>query len=141
MIGTARAVDHPYLNDLGIDEAIDYTKVEVGETVREIDVILDLVGSETGLRSLPAARDGGLLISVPSGADLPPLRAAAGNRVRVTSFLVEPDRTGMEAIAALAGAGRLRVRVARTFPLADAAAAHALGESGSARGKLVLTID
>lgn len=141
VIGTARADDHPFLADLGIDESIDYTREDVGAAVRDVDVVLDLVGGQTGLDSLPVIRDGGLLISVPSQADVAPLREAAGDRVRVTGILVEPDRTGMEAIAGLAADGRLRVRVARTFPLEQAAAAHELLEKGRAGGKLVLTID
>jgi NADPH:quinone reductase-like Zn-dependent oxidoreductase len=141
VIGTARADDHPFLADLGIDESIDYTREDVGAAVRDVDVVLDLVGGQTGLDSLPVIRDGGLLISVPSQADVAPLREAAGDRVRVTGILVEPDRTGTEAIAALAADGRLRVRVARTFPLEQAAAAHELLEKGRAGGKLVLTID
>lgn len=67
------------------------------------------------------------------------LRDAAGDRVRVTGILVEPDRTGMEAIAAFAADGRLRVRVSRAFPLEEAAAAHELLENGRPRSKLVLT--
>jgi NADPH:quinone reductase-like Zn-dependent oxidoreductase len=141
VIGTARAERHHVLNELGIDEAIDYTQQDVGETVRDIDVVLDLVGGETGLRSLPVLRDGGLLISIPSRADVEPLRRAAGDRVRVTGILVEPDRTGMEAIAALVEDGALRVHVAKTFPFTEAARAHELGESGRiGGGKLVLMI-
>jgi Zinc-binding dehydrogenase len=44
----------------------------------------------------------------------------------VTGILVEPDRTGMEAIAALVEDGALQVRVAKTFPLDQAARAHRL---------------
>lgn len=40
--------------------------------------------------------------------------------------------------ARLAADGRLRVRVDRSFPLADAARAHELMESGHARGKVLL---
>jgi NADPH:quinone reductase-like Zn-dependent oxidoreductase len=47
----------------------------------------------------------------------------------------------LEAIAELAELGRLRVHVAHTFPLAQAARAHELGETGQTQGKLVLTID
>ena len=141
VIGTARADHHDFLGELGIDEAVDYTQQDVAETVRDIDVVVDLVGGETGLRSLPVLRDGGLLISVPSSADVDALRQAAGGRVQVTGILVEPDRTGMEAIAALVEDGALRVNVARTFPLAEAARAHELGESGRiGGGKLVLTV-
>ncbi|TDC75787.1 NADP-dependent oxidoreductase [Streptomyces hainanensis] len=45
---------------------------------------------------------------------------------------------GLRAAAALAAEGRLRVPVAATFPLAEAAAAHELSESRHARGKIVL---
>jgi NADPH:quinone reductase-like Zn-dependent oxidoreductase len=80
-----------------------------------------------------------LLIAIPSSADLAALERAAGDRGRVTNMLVEPDRAGLEAIAALVESGALRVRVARTFPLAEAAAAHELGERGEiGGGKLVL---
>jgi NADPH:quinone reductase-like Zn-dependent oxidoreductase len=142
VIATARASNHAFLADLGVDEAIDYTRQDVGRTVGGADVVLDLVGGETGLHSLPALRDGGLLITVPSSADVEPLREAARGRVRVTGILVEPDRTGMEAIAALVEDGALRVRVAKTFSLGEAARAHELGESGrTGGGKLVLSID
>ena len=104
-------------------------------------MVLDLVGGKTALSSLATIRDGGLLISVPSSTDLAPIRAAAEGRVRVTGILVEPDRADLEAVSALAGEGRLTVRVARTFPLEEAARAHELGESGHAGGKMVLTVN
>ena len=61
--------------------------------------------------------------------------------MRVTGILVEPDRAGLEALAALVETGALRVHVERTFPLAHAAEAHELGETGRTQGKLVLTVD
>ncbi len=141
VIGTARGEQAQLAIALGVDQVVDHTRQDVGETVRDMDVVLDLVGGDTGLRSLPALRDGGLLISVPSSSDVQRLRIAAEGRVRVTGILVEPDRTGMEAIAALAEAGLLRAHVADTFPLAHAARAHELGESGPTEGgKLVLTV-
>jgi NADPH:quinone reductase-like Zn-dependent oxidoreductase len=142
VIATARAVHHDLLAELGADEAIDYTATDPGATVRAADLVLDLVGGDTGLRSLPALRDGGLLIAIPSSGDVGPLKEAAGDRVRVTNMLVEPDRTGLEAIADLVAGGDLRVKVSRTFPLAEAAAAHAIGEQGQiGGGKLVLTVE
>ncbi len=45
---------------------------------------------------------------------------------------------GLEIAVALAEAGRLRVPVAATFPLTEAAAAHELSERRHARGKIVL---
>jgi NADPH:quinone reductase-like Zn-dependent oxidoreductase len=141
VIGTARAVHHAMLADLGLDEAIDHTAQDVAGTVRDVDVVLDLVGGTTAIDSLPVLRDGGLLITVPSGGDLGPLREATGDRVRTTAFLVEPSQVGMEAIADLVRAGSLRVHVAKTFPLEQAAAAHELLEQGEVGGgKIVLTV-
>jgi NADPH:quinone reductase-like Zn-dependent oxidoreductase len=138
VIGTARSEKHNFLAELGADEAIDYTVEEVGETVRDVDLVIDLMGGETGLRSLPALRDGGLQLIVPSSARLPELREAAGNRVRLSGILVEPDRYGLEALAALVDEGALKPHVQQTFPLARAADAHRLAETGRTQGKLVL---
>ncbi len=140
VIGTARVAKHTFLRELGADETIDYTSEAVEESVHDVDVILDLVGGEESVRTLPALRDGGIFIRVPSASDIEELLELAGGRVRITGILVEPDRAGMEAIAELAARGALRPHVSRTFPLEDAARAHELGETGRTQGKLVLTI-
>jgi NADPH:quinone reductase-like Zn-dependent oxidoreductase len=141
VIGTASAGKHAFLAELGADEAVDYTTEAVEERVRDVDVLLDLVGGDGTAAALGALRDGGLAIVVPSAASVDDLRAQAGGRVRITGLLVEPDRTGLEAIAELAALGGLRPAIAETFPLADAARAHELGEQGRTRGKLVLVVD
>ncbi len=138
VIGTAGPRDQDVLAELGVDQPIDYTRQRVADEAADVDVVLDLVGGEVGRQSLSVLRDGGLLISVPSAADIEPLQAAAAGRVRVTGILVEPDRTGMDALAALASTGALRQRIARMLPLDQAAYAHELGESGRAGGKMVL---
>jgi NADPH:quinone reductase-like Zn-dependent oxidoreductase len=139
VIGAARAAKHPLLARVGADETIDYTQHELGDVARDADVVLDLAGGQAPLCALPTLRDGGLLITVTSGGDA--TSEAAGDRVRVTYILVEPDRASLEAIAELVDSGRLHVHVAQTFPLAQAARAHELGETGQTQGKLVLTID
>jgi NADPH:quinone reductase-like Zn-dependent oxidoreductase len=133
--GTASAPKHDFLAVLGADEAIDYTSEEIVDHVRDVDVVLDAVGGEAGLAALPALRGGGLLVTV-SGSAVGSLREAAAGRVRIEGILVEPDRAGMEALAAL----RLRPHVEAEFPLAQAGEAHVLGELGRTRGKIVLTV-
>jgi NADPH:quinone reductase-like Zn-dependent oxidoreductase len=138
VVGTARAEKHAFLAGLGVDEAIDYTTEDVAERIREVDVVLDPFGDESGRQALPTLRDGGILVTL-AGAAFTSLHELAGGRVQVRSILVEPDRAGLEAIAGLVEEGRLRPHVSRTFPLAKAAAAHELGETGRTQGKLVLT--
>lgn len=141
VIGTASAGKHAFLAELGADEAVDYTSEAIEARVRDADVLLDLVGGDGTAPALDALRDGGLAIVVPSAASIDDLRSHAGGRVRITGLLVEPDRTGLEAIADLAAVGRLRPAIAETFPLAQAARAHEIGEHGRTMGKLVLVVD
>jgi NADPH:quinone reductase-like Zn-dependent oxidoreductase len=138
--GTASAAKHAFLAELGVDEAIDYRSEAVEERVRDADVLLDLVGGDGTAPALSSLRDGGLAVIVPSAAALDTLRDHARGRVRVTGILVEPDRGGLEALAALVAEGRLRPHVAETFPLAEAGRAHEVGEQGRTTGKLILRI-
>jgi NADPH:quinone reductase-like Zn-dependent oxidoreductase len=140
VIGTAGAANQGFLRELGADEAIDYTRGPIEDRVRDVDVVLDLVGGEASRGALSTLRDGGLFIAVPSSSGLHPLREEAAGRVRVTGILVEPDRAGLESLADLVAGGALRVHVEQTFPLEEAARAHELSEAGHVRGKLVLTV-
>lgn len=137
VVAASRAAKHAMLTVLGADDTIDYTTQEVADAVTDIDVAFDLTGAGLG-PALPTIRDGGLALALTSRID--EVRAAAGGRVRVTWLLVEPDRTGLEAITALVDAGRLRVHVAQAFPLAEAGRAHEVLEHDHPPGKIVLTV-
>jgi NADPH:quinone reductase len=54
----------------------------------------------------------------------------------------EQDRQGkiLQQCTRLIDRGSLKIDLARTFPLAEASAAHQLLEQGSMRGKIVLTM-
>ncbi|MFG3167674.1 NADP-dependent oxidoreductase [Streptomyces sp. NPDC048200] len=141
VIGTASAGKHDFLRSIGVDEPIDYTSVDFAESVRDVDVVLDPIGGETGLRSLRVLRPGGVVVSIiPVGSD-EFYEEAERLGVRAIRMLVDADQAGMRAIAGLVEEGALRATVAETFPLSDAAKAHALGETGRTAGKLVLTVD
>jgi NADPH:quinone reductase-like Zn-dependent oxidoreductase len=139
VIGTASAGKHDFVRGLGADEVIDYRTTDVADAVRDVDVVLDPLGVESATRSLATLRAGGILVSLlGSGPDL--AQRAAAQRVRLAAMLVEADHGGMAAIADLAAAGQLRPAIAGTFPLAEAAKAHALGETDRTAGKLVLVM-
>ncbi|WP_458689417.1 NADP-dependent oxidoreductase [Nocardia tengchongensis] len=141
VIGTASAANHEFLRGIGADEVLDYRATDFAEAVRDIDMVLDPIDSEHALRSLRTLRPGGIVILIrPTTTDL--LHAEAERlRVRAVSLLVEADHQGMNAIRELAESGALRPTIAGAFPLADAAKAHALGDTGRTVGKLVLTVD
>ncbi|MFE0417234.1 NADP-dependent oxidoreductase [Streptomyces tendae] len=143
VIATASAARHAWLKELGAEETIDYTTTRFEEAAADVDVVIDLVGDgrdQTSTRSLKTLRRGGLLVAVPGGVS-PELAAAAETAgMRVVPFLVEPDGPALTAIASLIDDGEVTVEVEETFPLEQAAAAHARGEAGRTRGKLVLTV-
>ncbi|KAA0943315.1 NADP-dependent oxidoreductase [Streptomyces apricus] len=140
VIGTASSGKHEFLRGLGADELIDYRETDFTEAVRDVDVVLDTIGGDYRSRSLRTLRSGGLLVSllVSGAAEL--AEEARGLGVRAAEMLVEADQAGMAAIASLMTAGRLRATVAEVFPLAEAAKAHASGETGRTVGKLVLRV-
>jgi NADPH:quinone reductase-like Zn-dependent oxidoreductase len=139
VLGTARSEKHDFLRAHGVDEPLDYVDTAWEKQAGEVDVVLDLVGTEEyGLRSLEALREGGLLIPVPSGSDPKVLDAARERGIRATGILVEPDGHALERIAELVDGGLLKVEVAESLPLSEAARAHEIGERGRTRGKLVL---
>ncbi|MBV7652433.1 NADP-dependent oxidoreductase [Streptomyces albidoflavus] len=141
VIGTASAPKHDLLRELGADEVVDYRTTDVAEAVDGVDMVLDPLGGETRARSVGLLRPGGTLVSLLSGGSAEEAAHAAERGVRTATMLVEADHAGMNAVADLVAAGALRPRVEATFPLAEAAAAHRLGETGRTSGKIVLEVD
>nr|WP_134005271.1 NADP-dependent oxidoreductase [Streptomyces sp. 846.5] len=141
--GTASSPRHEWLTALGADELIDYSAVRFEDATKDIDVVIDLVGEahdNTSTRSLDVLRPGGLIVAIPAGVS-PELHEAARSRgLRTSAFLVEPDSPALTRIAGLIDAGEVSVEVEKVFPLEQAAEAHARGESGRTRGKLVLSV-
>ncbi|CAL9600677.1 2-haloacrylate reductase [Streptomyces sp. enrichment culture] len=141
VIGTASAGKHDFLRSIGVDEPVDYRETDFAEAVKDVDVVLDTIGGDTAVRSLRVLRPGGVVVSIlPGGSDEFP-REAERLGVRAVEMLVDADHSGMRAIADLVESGQLRATIAQTFPLSEAARAHALGETGRTTGKMVLVVD
>ncbi|MFE7547554.1 NADP-dependent oxidoreductase [Streptomyces gardneri] len=140
VIGTAGAPKHGFVRSLGADEVIDYRTTDFRDATQDIDMVLDPLSGDTRARSLDVLRPGGVLVSLLPGADPDEAARAAARDVRVETLLVEADHAGMMAVADLVASGALRAHIEAVFPLADAAKAHALGETGRTTGKIVLTV-
>ncbi|MGV4980559.1 NADP-dependent oxidoreductase [Streptomyces sp. NRAIS4] len=141
VIGTASAGKHDFLREIGVDEPIDYRTTEVTEAVRDVDVVLDTLGGDTSVESLKVLRPGGVVVSILPGGSQEFYDEAERLGVRAVRMLVDADRAGMEKIAELVESRKLKATIAGTFPLADAAKAHEVGDTGRTIGKLVLLVD
>ena len=144
--------------ELGAERAINYRTRDFVEDIRAltanrgVDLILDIVGGSYVPRNLSVlAMDGrlvqiGLMEGEPTAAV--DFRRVLGRRLTITGSTLRPrsvDEKGQIAAALrrdvwpLVERGVVRPVVHRTFPLADAAAAHRLMESSEHVGKIVLT--
>lgn len=138
--GTASASKHDFLREIGVDHPIDYHSEDFVEVANDLEVVFDMIGGETRMRSLRALKPGGILVSIVPFPDEGLFELAEELGVEVKLMLVEADHEGMRLIAELASTGELRPEIAATFPLEQAAEAHALGETNRTVGKIVLTM-
>ncbi|WP_066361002.1 NADP-dependent oxidoreductase [Herbidospora mongoliensis] len=140
--GTASAAKHDFLRRIGVDQVIDYRSTDFTTVVEGLDAVIDTIGGDYGPRSITVLRPGGVIVSLVSSMEVSDLREHGEKHgVRVESMLCEPDLSALRSLAALIGAGRLRVAIAAVFPLEELAKAMELGESGRTTGKIVLTVD
>jgi NADPH2:quinone reductase len=138
----------------GLDHGINYSRVDWVDAVRSatsgrgVDLVVDSVGGSILLGSVQCLAYRGRCITVGNaGRDPRPLDVsllAMGNQSLTGVFLgaeIVNDRARamIGRLVDDVAAGRLRVAVDRTFPLAEAAAAHAYVESRQAVGRVVLT--
>jgi NADPH2:quinone reductase len=125
---------------------VNYREEGWVEEIDAVDLAFDGVGGAIGRASFDLVRDGGRFFpfGMASGTfvEIPEDEAA---RRRVTIVRIAPP-TPEEAVeltrAALAdaAAGRLRPVIGQTFPLEDAAGAHAAIESRATTGKTLLVV-
>jgi NADPH:quinone reductase len=139
VIGAASA---PKLERVEADVVVDYTRPGWTGGVEEVTVVLDGVGGAAGRAAFELlARGGRHVLYGWSAGEMTPITSGdiVARGLTVSSALVRPGsmRELEERSLAAAADGRLAPLV-QTFPLADAAAAHAALESRQTVGKVVL---
>jgi NADPH:quinone reductase-like Zn-dependent oxidoreductase len=137
VIATATAQDLDLLRNLGADRVIDHKARPFEREVREIDLVIDLVGGETQRRSWPVLKQGGALVST---LEQPSADEAARRGARAEVFMAQPTTHVLTQIADLIDAGKVQVVVQKTYQLRDAARAQDEAEHQHSAGKRVLVV-
>lgn len=145
--------------ELGAAHAINYKDADfVAEVKRITDgrgvaVVLDMVGGDYLPRNLQCLAEDGrhVSIAVQRGAEATiPIFDIMRRRLTLTGSTLRPRDAGFKSMVAdelsrtvwpHVEAGALRPIIDKTFPLEEAAAAHARMEGGDHVGKIVLTVD
>src|SRR4051812_9567758 len=138
VVADASEADEQLVRDLGADVVVRRGD-DVAMRIREhfldgVDGLAD--GAVQDALVLSAVRDGGAVATVRG------YRGDGQRGLRVFPTLVRKvaqDRAALDRLRRQAEDGVLTLRVARTFPAAEAAEAHRLLARGGVRGRLVLT--
>ncbi len=128
--------------ELGAYHVIDYEEEDFARHEERYDVIFDVVGNRSFGACKRALRSAGVYVTTEPGprnflsqlATMP-----AHKKARIV--LVKPSGEELSLLKQLFEVGRLRVILDSVYPLEEAAEAHAHGETGHARGKIVLRVD
>lgn len=136
---------------LGAEILINYRNQHLWEGVKAafedgVDVVLDSIGGKVLEDSLKLLRPFGRLITVGTAsgepAQIDPVRLLAKNLTVSGVYLAPMEfrhiRKALVASLEMIASGRVQPVVGHTFPLAEAAEAHALMESRGTFGKVVL---
>jgi NADPH2:quinone reductase len=142
---------------LGATRAIDYSQEDFAEVVkaetekRGVDLILDIVGGDYVERNIRSLADDGRLVNIAfqkgSKVTIDLMRVMlkrltlTGSTLRIRSAEVKAQiaRAVEEKALPLVADGRIKIVIDRTYPLAEAAKAHARMEQAHI-GKIVLTV-
>lgn len=135
VVGTGSPASHELLRSLGA-EPVAYGE-GMAERVRAlapegVDLALDVAGSGVLAELIELAGSPEHVVTVAdfAGAQRYGVRFSSGDSGRALYVLAQ--------IGDLVASGRFALPAVRTFPLADVAEAHRIGELGRVRGKLVL---
>jgi NADPH:quinone reductase-like Zn-dependent oxidoreductase len=137
VIATASGDGLQTVRDYGADVVVDYENQKFEDVAKDVDLVFDLIGKETQERSFAVLKTGGTLIST---VQEPDKAKAAEKQLKAERYMAEPSAKDLAEIGELIDAGKVKVVVAKTFPLAEASAAHAFLEDKHPNGKVVLTV-
>lgn len=141
VIGTASEKSFTRLEELGIDQIIDYNKQSVVEVLKDkVDIIINLspAGKEELNALLPLLHEGGTFISAVASADASFAKELGVKALRISS---RPNAEQLTQIAELLDTGTLKPFIAERAKLSELAAVHQRFEKGEVTGRVVLLVD
>lgn len=134
---TVSSSDKDFVTDLGADQVIDYKGETFEDVVEPVDLVFDLIGGETQERSFNVVKPKGALIST---LQRPDKALAKTLGIRVARYTAQPNGGQLQEIAQLIDQGKVKVVVASTFGLRQAAEAQSALKDKHIRGKVVLKV-
>ncbi|AZA88853.1 NADP-dependent oxidoreductase [Chryseobacterium shandongense] len=138
--GTSSAKNKDFVLSLGADSHIDYHGFDWKSAGRTFDFVLDTIGAENIDHSLEVTKEGGSIISIPTGLNEEVTAKAEAKGVKGYFILVQSSGEDMKQIASLLESGVVKPHVSKVFPFEQMREAHLEQETGRTVGKIVVTL-
>ncbi|UMQ43356.1 NADP-dependent oxidoreductase [Chryseobacterium sp. Y16C] len=138
--GTSSAKNKDFVLSLGADSHIDYHGFDWKSAGRTFDFVLDTIGGDNIDHSLEVTREGGSIISIPTGLNEQVTSKAESKGVKGYFILVQSSGEDMKHIASLLESGAVKPHVSKVFPFEQMREAHLEQETGRTVGKIVVTL-
>lgn len=136
VVTTASTEDVEFVKQLGADKVIDYKQQVFEEILKEYDAVFDTVGAEVVEKSFGVLKKGGILVSM---LGQPDEELAKKYGVIAVGQNTQTNTAHLTRIAELVDEEKIKIHIAKVFPLDDVKEAAALLESHP-QGKVVLAI-
>lgn len=138
--GTSSAKNKDFVLNLGADAHIDYHGFDWKSAGRTFDFVLDTIGGDNIDHSLEVTKEGGSIISIPTGLNEQVTSKAESKGVKGYFILVQSSGEDMKQIASLLERGAVKPHVSKVFPFEQMREAHLEQETGRTVGKIVVTL-
>lgn len=138
--GTSSAKNKDFVLGLGADSHIDYHGFNWKSAGRTFDFVLDTIGGDNIDHSLEVTKDGGSIISIPTGLNEEVTSKAESRGVKGYFILVQSSGEDMKKIAFLLESGAIKAHVSKIFPFSEMKEAHLELETGRTVGKIVVSL-
>ena len=140
VVGTSSAKNKDFVLGLGADTHIDYRDYDWAVHPREFDFVLDTIGGDNLDHSLEVTREGGSIISIPTGLNEEVTSKAASKGIHGYFILVQSDGRDMEQIASLLEKEIIKPHISKTYSFDQIRDAHLQQETGRTVGKLIIKV-
>jgi alcohol dehydrogenase len=134
---TATGEGVEYVKNLGADEVIDYKTQQFDDLLHDYDAVFDTVAGDTYERSFKVLKGGGIIVSMLEQPN-PELMERYG--VTAIAQQTRMNSGDLTKLASLVEDGVITPHVDTTYPLDKVADAFQAYESGTVRGKVVITV-
>ncbi|MCM2680471.1 NADP-dependent oxidoreductase [Echinimonas agarilytica] len=138
VVALASAGRRETLLALGADVVLDYAQDWLAQLPNQVDLLVDLVGGDSGAHALQAVHAEGFVVTLPTLSAERIVETANQHDLAATGMLVHPETEQLQEMLQLIAQGSLTIHVQDCYPAKEIGVAHQVLEEGHVAGKLLL---